>query len=76
MGAGPVPAILHRILIALAWLVRLKLLSTLSPLAGLFHGVANVVRWGEHRGGMFVIVEGSHRGRANREIVAPSRRGR
>ena len=26
MGAGPVPAILHRILIALAWLVRLKLL--------------------------------------------------
>ena len=59
MGAGPVPAILHRILIALAWLVRLKLLPTLSPLAGLFHGVANVVRWGEHRGGMFVVVEGS-----------------
>ena len=58
-GAGPVPQILHRVLIGLAWLVRLKLLPTLAPLAGLFHRIVNIFRWGEHRGGMFVVVEGS-----------------
>lgn len=58
MGAGPVPEVLHRMLIALAWTVRLKLLPSLSLFAPLFHRVINVVRWGEHRGGMFVRVAG------------------
>ena len=58
MGAGPVPEILHRMLIALAWLVRIRLLPSLSPFASLFHFVINIVRWGDHRGGMFVSVEG------------------
>jgi uncharacterized protein DUF4166/saccharopine dehydrogenase-like protein len=62
MGAGPVPEILHRALNGLAWLVRLGLLPSLSPLAPLFHRVINVLRWGEHRGGMFVAVEGSSEG--------------
>ena len=58
MGAGPVPEILHRALNALAWLVRFKLLPSLSPLAPLMHWATNVLRWGEHRGGMYVSVEG------------------
>jgi saccharopine dehydrogenase-like NADP-dependent oxidoreductase len=60
MGAGPVPEILHRALAALAWLVRLKLLPTLSVLAPLMYFAANHLRWGEHRGGMFVEVEGTN----------------
>lgn len=58
MGAGPVPEILHRALISLAWLVRWKLIATLTPLAPLMHFATNHLRWGEHRGGMFVEVEG------------------
>lgn len=61
MGAGPVPGILHRALSALAWLVRLKLLPSLSPFAGLMYRTINVLSWGEHRGGMFVAVEGEGR---------------
>jgi len=59
LGAGPVPEVLHRMLIGLAWLVRLKILPTLLPFAPLFQFVINVLRWGEHRGGMFVSVEGT-----------------
>ena len=59
MGAGPVPEVLHRALIGLAWLVRLKMLPSLAPFAGLFHRVINVLRWGKHRGGMFVRVTGT-----------------
>lgn len=58
MGAGPVPEVLHRALNALSWLVKIRVLPSLSPLAPLFHAVINVLRWGEHRGGMFVSVEG------------------
>lgn len=58
MGAGPVPEILHRALTALAWLVRLRLLPSLSPLASLCYWAINRLRWGEHRGGMFVEVAG------------------
>ena len=61
MGAGPVPEILHRALNGLAWLVRLRLLPSLAPFAGLFYAVINVLRWGEHRGGMFVAVDGTDR---------------
>ena len=59
MGAGPVPEILHRLLNVCALAVRLKLVPSLSPLAGLMHRAINVLRWGEHRGGMFVAVAGA-----------------
>jgi len=59
MGAGPVPDILHRLLNALAWTVRLRLLPSAKPLAAIMHRVMNVVPWGEHRGGMFVEVRGT-----------------
>ena len=60
MGAGPVPEVLHRALIGLAWLVRWHLLPSLSPLAPLMFFATNRLRWGEHRGGMFVVVGGTH----------------
>jgi hypothetical protein len=59
IGAAPVPEILHRALILLAWLVRLRLLPSLTPLAPLFHAVLARLRWGDHRGGMFVEIEGT-----------------
>ena len=59
MGAGPVPEVLHRALIGLAWLVRIGLVRSLSPLASLMHFATNRLRWGEHRGGMFVEVGGA-----------------
>lgn len=59
MGAGPVPEVLHRALIGFAWLVRAKLVRSLLPLARLMHWATNRLRWGEHRGGMFVEVEGA-----------------
>lgn len=59
MGAGPVPEILHRLLNLLARLVRLRLVPTLVPLAPLMHAAINVLRWGEHRGGMFVALAGA-----------------
>jgi hypothetical protein len=57
MGAGPVPAISHRALIALAWCVRLGLLRSVLPLAPLMEFATRHLRWGEHRGGMFVEIE-------------------
>jgi hypothetical protein len=62
LGAGPVPEVLHRMLMGLAWLVRLRILPSLLPFASLFHFVTNTLRWGEHRGGMFVSVEGTNQG--------------
>jgi hypothetical protein len=61
MGAGPVPQTLHRMLIALAWLTRLRLIPSLSLLTPLIHFAANHFVWGEHRGGMFVEVQGLDR---------------
>ena len=58
MGAGPVPEILHRMLNLFAWLVRLGVVKSLSPIADLMELVIRHVRWGEHRGGMFVEVGG------------------
>jgi len=59
IGVGPVPGAMHRMLSTLAWLVRLKLLPSLSAAGGLFHRTFNLLRWGEHRGGMFVAVTGT-----------------
>jgi hypothetical protein len=59
IGAGPAPEILHRALIALAWTVRFGLMGSASPLAPLMHWATNTLRWGEHRGGMFVELKGA-----------------
>jgi hypothetical protein len=58
MGAGPVPEILHKMLNGFAWLVRIRCLPSLIFLAPIFHFVLTILRWGEHRGGMFVEVTG------------------
>lgn len=59
MGAGPVPEILHRMLNLLAK-ARARLgLPSLEPLAPLFHAVQIRMRFGEHRGGMFVRARGT-----------------
>jgi hypothetical protein len=63
MGAGPVPEILHRMLNLLAK-GRAKLrLPSLEPLSRLFYAVLNRMRFGEHRGGMFVRAQGIAGGR-------------
>lgn len=64
MGAGPTPEILHRMLNGLAVLVRSRVLPSLVPFAPLFHTAINTLRWGEHRGGMYVRVKGSAGGEA------------
>src|SRR5262249_51462663 len=51
--------------IACAWLVRLRLVRSLLPLAPLMQRATQWLRWGAHRGGMFVEVEGSGRGGSN-----------
>ncbi|HTT99334.1 MAG TPA: DUF4166 domain-containing protein [Rhizomicrobium sp.] len=61
MGAAPQPVFLHRVLSTLSWLVRLRLVPTLKPLASLCHRVLSVLRWGEKRGGMFMEVTGATR---------------
>lgn len=58
VGAGTRPESVHRVMNALAWLVRLRVLRSLSPLAPLFVWGAGRLRWGEHRGGMVVAVTG------------------
>jgi len=58
MGAGPVPAVLHRMLRWLAHCVRWGILPSLAPLARVMFHTFNILRWGEHRGGMFVEIEG------------------
>lgn len=60
MGAGPVPEILHRALIGFSWLVRWKIIPSLTPIVKLIQFVMNTFRWGEHRGGMFVEVTGKN----------------
>jgi hypothetical protein len=62
MGAGTVPEIMHRGLNLFAWGVRLRLLPSLLPFGRLMHWTTRHLRWGEHRGGMFVAVEGARAG--------------
>lgn len=68
MGAGPVPEILHRILNLLAKARAGLGLPSLKPLSRLFYVVLNLMRSGEHRGGMFVCA----RGIADGEVVERS----
>ncbi len=58
MGASPQPALLHCLLRWFARAVSLGLIPSLTPLARLMHQAANTIRWGEHRGGLFVEITG------------------
>lgn len=58
MGAGPVPPIIHRMLRGLAYLVRWGIIPSLAPFSRVLFHANNILRWGEHRGGMFVEVTG------------------
>ena len=58
MGAGPVPEILHRILNLLAKARAAFRLPSLEPFSRPFYAVLNCMRFGEHRGGMFVHARG------------------
>ena len=62
MGAGPVPEILHRILNLLAMARARFRLPPLSPFARPFYAVLNAMRFGEHRGGMFIRARGFENG--------------
>lgn len=58
MGAGPVPEILHRILNLLAKARARFRLPSFEPFSRLFYAVLNRMRFGEHRGGMFLRLRG------------------
>jgi hypothetical protein len=57
-----VPEALHWTLIACARLVRAGVVRSLAPLAPSMLLVINWLRWGEHRGGMFVAIKGEAAG--------------
>ena len=59
IGAGPVPEILHRALNGMAALVKKRWLPSLSFLAPVMYRAINVLRWGEHRGGMYIEIAGA-----------------
>lgn len=62
MGAGPVPEVLHTVLNLLA-IIRARFgLPSLVPFSGMFYTVLNIMKFGEHRGGMFVRALGSSNG--------------
>lgn len=58
MGAGPVPEVLHRVLNLLAKARATFHLPSLEPFSCLFYAVLNAMKFGEHRGGMFVRARG------------------
>lgn len=57
VGAGPVPEVLHVALNGLAKMRARHALPNLAPASAFFYWVLNRMRFGEHRGGMFVEVE-------------------
>ncbi|MHA6318176.1 DUF4166 domain-containing protein [Altererythrobacter sp. CAU 1778] len=62
MGAGPVPEVLHRALNLLAKARHRFRLPSLEPLSPLFYRVLNLLKLGEHRGGMYVHAHGHRDG--------------
>jgi hypothetical protein len=64
MGAGPVPEILHRILNLLAKARATFSFPSLVPFSKLFYIVLNLMKFGEHRGGMFVHARGLRDGKS------------
>ncbi|MGB5871372.1 MAG: DUF4166 domain-containing protein [Albidovulum sp.] len=63
LGAGPLPESLLRILNLFAKARAAFGLPSLLPLAGLFHKILNLFKFGEHRGGMFIRASGMRDGR-------------
>ena len=63
MGAGPVPEVLHRVLNLLAKVRAHFKLPSLVPFSKLFYAVLNIVKFGEHRGGMYVHAVGTANGK-------------
>lgn len=58
MGAGPRPEFLHRILNLLAKARATLGLPSFARFSGVFYRVLNRMRFGEHRGGMFIRATG------------------
>ena len=63
MGAGPVPEILHRMLNLIAKARARFGLPSLVPFSRLFYTVLNMMKFGEHRGGMFIHARGVNNGK-------------
>lgn len=59
MGAGPGPEALHRILNLLAKMRAKFRLPSFEPLWPIFYRVLNLMKFGEHRGGMFIEICGT-----------------
>ncbi|MGI9463363.1 MAG: DUF4166 domain-containing protein, partial [Aestuariivirgaceae bacterium] len=57
-GVGTAPTAMFTVLNTFATLVQRKLLPSMKFMSSLVHWVVNTVRWGEHRGGMFVRLFG------------------
>ena len=64
LSAGPRPEFLHRALIGLAWIVRLKLLPNIAWLSGVFHKAQKLFKMGSHRGGMIVKASNANQTRS------------
>lgn len=64
MGAGPVPEFLHRILNGLAKFRTVLKLPSFSRFSPLFYRILNLMKFGEHRGGMFVEAVGERDGQS------------
>lgn len=58
-GAGPQPELGHWVLSTLALMVRYSLLPSLVPFSRIVEPLANAMRWGEARGGMFIRLTGA-----------------
>lgn len=63
MGAGPVPEVLHKVLNILAKARATFGLPSFVPLSGMFYKVLNLMKFGEHRGGMYVLAHGMRDGK-------------
>ncbi len=57
-GAGTAPVVEHRIFVLLAWLSSAGVLGPLGRLAPLMHRIRDLPARGDHRGGMYVVVDG------------------
>jgi hypothetical protein len=64
MGAGTRPELLHVVLNLLAKARAKAWIPSLVPFSAICHGVLNLMRFGEHRGGMFVRARGVKGGQA------------
>ena len=63
MGAGPVPETLHKALNVLAKIRKKFKLNAFTRFAPLFYRVLNLMKFGDHRGGMFVKATGTSDGK-------------